>query len=74
MGSDGVSRARLRGGAGFPKPVLAAAVGLAEVQRLKREPVMGINWIGSTGPRADYTKLLLVDPVRGQAGNPKLST
>ena len=41
-------------------------IGLAEVERLKQGPVMGINWIGSVGLPVVYTKLLLVDFARGQ--------
>ena len=48
-------------------PQLASLlIGLAEVERLKQGPVMGINWIGSVGLPVVYTKLLLVDFARGQ--------
>jgi len=47
-------------------PALASAgAGFAEAQRLELGPVMGFNWIGSTG-FADYTKLWPVVLAGGQ--------
>ena len=49
----------------LPQPALPL-VGLAEVERLEQGPVLGINWIGSVGLPAVYTKLLPVDLAGGQ--------